>query len=307
MILFCGIPSEAPLALAIESAQRQALPYVVLNQRYLDFWDIAITLDAAGPSGLLWVDQNEWPLRDFTGVYARLVDPTTLPENQCRRTTTPDAHARERAAFASELLADWLELSPGRVVNRPSAMLTNISKPFQAQLITEAGFLAPPTLISNDPERVRGFLARHGRIIYKSCSSVRSIVQEWRPGGPNLDRIRNLPTQFQAFVPGVNIRVHVVGDAVIATAIESEATDYRYALSQGFSASMRPTVLPAEIAAKCRRLTTMLGLAFSGIDLKRTSQDEWYCFEVNPSPGYSYFQDQTGQPIAEALVRYLAG
>ena len=54
-------------------------------------------------------------------------------------------------------------------------------------------------------------------------------------------------------------------------------------------------------------MTVLLGLSFSGIDLKRTPQDDWYCFEVNPSPGYSYFEEQTGQRIADTLVRYLAG
>ena len=62
-----------------------------------------------------------------------------------------------------------------------------------------------------DPQRVRDFHGAHGRIIYKSCSSVRSIVQEWNPDDPHIERIRQLPTQFQAFVPGVNVRVHVVG------------------------------------------------------------------------------------------------
>jgi hypothetical protein len=32
-----------------------------------------------------------------------------------------------------------------------------------------------------------------------------------------------------------------------------------------------------------------------------------FCFEVNPSPGYSYFEANTGQPIARAVARYLAG
>jgi hypothetical protein len=31
------------------------------------------------------------------------------------------------------------------------------------------------------------------------------------------------------------------------------------------------------------------------------------CFEVNPSPAYSYYQELTGAPISDALVRYLAG
>jgi hypothetical protein len=32
-----------------------------------------------------------------------------------------------------------------------------------------------------------------------------------------------------------------------------------------------------------------------------------YCFEVNPNPGFSYFEAQTGQPIAQAVARYLMG
>ena len=32
-----------------------------------------------------------------------------------------------------------------------------------------------------------------------------------------------------------------------------------------------------------------------------------YCFEVNPSPAFSYDEAHTGQPIAQAIARYLAG
>jgi len=48
-----------------------------------------------------------------------------------------------------------------------------------------------------------------------------------------------------------------------------------------------------------------LSLALAGIDLKRTPDGAWYCFEANPSPAYSYYQEATGQPIADALVRLL--
>ena len=307
MILFFGIPSERPLALAIERAERQNVPHAVLNQREIDFWDLSLTLGRTGPTGLLWLNEREWPLSGFTGVYARPIDPMTLPENRSRRSAPRDPHARSRTAFVSELFNDWLDIAPGRIVNRPSAMLSNASKPFQAQMIVGEGFLTPPTLITNDPQRVRDFHGEHGRIIYKSCSSIRSIVQEWNPDDPHIERIRQLPTQFQAFVPGVNVRVHVVGGTVIPTEIASSATDYRYSRRQGSDIEMRNTRLPADIEEKCRRLTVLLGLTFSGIDLKRTPEGEWYCFEVNPSPGYSYFEEQTGQEIANTLVRHLAG
>ena len=42
-----------------------------------------------------------------------------------------------------------------------------------------------------------------------------------------------------------------------------------------------------------------------GIDLKITPDDEVYCFEVNPSPAFSYYESNTGQPISAAIARAL--
>ena len=64
--------------------------------------------------------------------------------------------------------------------------------------------------------------------------------------------------------------------------------------------------LPGELAVRCRRLAASLGLDLAGIDLRCTPEGEWYCFEVNPSPGFTYYQDATGQPIAEAIAQYLS-
>jgi glutathione synthase/RimK-type ligase-like ATP-grasp enzyme len=122
----------------------------------------------------------------------------------------------------------------------------------------------------------------------------------------DLDLVRNLPTQFQEYIPGTNVRVHTIGRKHFATEIESDAVDYRYAARFGSSISVRPCALPSKIASRCVELARAFGLRFAGIDLKRTAQGRYYCFEVNPSPAYSYYEEQTGQPIAEALVDYLA-
>ena len=61
------------------------------------------------------------------------------------------------------------------------------------------------------------------------------------------------------------------------------------------------------LAKRCLKLAQASGLAFAGIDLKLTSNGRVYCFEVNPSPAFSYCETNTGQPIAEAIVSYLAG
>jgi glutathione synthase/RimK-type ligase-like ATP-grasp enzyme len=48
-------------------------------------------------------------------------------------------------------------------------------------------------------------------------------------------------------------------------------------------------------------------LTVAGVDLRWAPGGAWYCFEVNPSPAFSYFAQATGQPIARAIARLLAG
>jgi hypothetical protein len=308
MILFAGIPSEAPLRLAIEAAERRGVPYVALNQRHAAHVDLCLRTDGQRISGQLWMAGTSVPLDALSGVYARLMDPAALPEIGTTRRKDSETPEASRARLVADLLTDWLEVSGSRIVNRPSAMGSNLSKPFQTRLIRQAGLLTPETVITNDPQEVRAFHATHGRIVYKSVSAVRSIVKEWTPGeGPDLERVRQLPTQFQALVPGVDVRVHVVGRRTFSTQILSDAIDYRYARQDGGDSVMTPTALPDDVAAICVDLTARLGLEFSGIDLKRTPDGSWYCFEVNPSPAYSWFEESGGQPIADALVQLLSG
>jgi glutathione synthase/RimK-type ligase-like ATP-grasp enzyme len=307
MILFCGIASEPPVALAIEAARARKLPHLVFHQRDSHFCDVMIDHQAGRLTGSLWVQEKDWPLEEFTGVYCRLIETDVLPENRQRGRTQPDRGRVARSFFLHQALADWIELAECRVVNRASAMSSNVSKPYQAQIIANF-FPTPITLVTNEPDEVREFIRLHQRVIYKSISSIRSIVREWSNSDEqNVGKIRSLPTQFQSFVSGTNVRVHVVGRKVFATEISSGAVDYRYAQREGMEVAMRAIDLPDEISRKCRDLSTILQLPFCGIDLKRTEDGDYYCFEVNPSPAYSYYQEQTGQPIAAALVDYLAG
>ena len=307
MILFAGIPSEPPLALAVDSARREGVAHVVLNQRHSAYEPLNLAFRGGRLDATVTVGGQSFPLGAFTGIYARPIEAAVLPEF-CSGGRNGDIKAMQQMIAFSELLTDLLDIAPCIVVNRPLAMGSNLSKPYQAQLIVRSGLLVPETLVTSDPEEVRAFHCAHGRIIYKSVSSVRSIVREWTPAdGPDLASVARLPTQFQALVTGVDIRVHVVGRDVFATEISSDAIDYRYAGRQDLTAALLPTTLPRPIAEICVSLTRALGLSMSGIDLRRTPDGAWYCFEVNPSPAYSYYQEHTGQPISDALVRLLRG
>lgn len=306
VILLCGIPSEEPLALVATELERLGHRFLMLNQREMGSFEGDLQVHAGEVHGWLRYRDRTWSLADFTGIYARPMDDSCLPET---RAGLDPALALGRSLARQDWLLRWWNLSQAAVVNRPQAMLSNQSKAWQLQVLRRHGFSIPATLITNSPDSVREFRRRFGRVIYKSASSVRSIVQELRGDDDGkLDRIRWCPTQFQEYVPGRNIRVHVVGDRCLATEAVTEAVDYRYASSQvGSPAVLEATTLPAELERRCVAATEALGLAFSGLDLKLTDAGRVVCFEANPSPGYSYYENATGQPIAAAVAGLLAG
>ena len=305
MILLCGIPTEPPMAMLLEQVRRLSVPHVVFDQRQFSSAEIEFFISSKGLTGYFQGNGVRYRLEDMSGVYVRLMDDTFLPELEDEPVESPK---RTRCRSLHEMLRQWCEITPARVVNRGGNMASNGSKPFQMQLIRDHGFMIPETLITNDPQLVREFLLEHGRIVYKSISSVRSIVQplEERDIG-RLDEIRWCPIQFQELIEGTNVRVHTVDGKVFPTRVRTEATDYRYAARQvGEEAKLEASVLPDAVAEKCVQLAHSLGLDFAGIDLMITSDGEVFCLEVNPSPAYSYYEGATGQPIAEAVARYLA-
>lgn len=306
MILLCGIPTETPMALVREGLDEIGAPYVFFNQRKFSAAELTFEISAGRTTGRLRLNGDTYPLEDFRAVYPRMMDDRYLPELK----DEPDDSPKRRACRnLHDALSRWTEIADARVVNRAAPMASNFSKPYQSQLIRRHGFEVPETLITNDPELVREFRERHGRVIYKSISGIRSIVQTLEDRDlKRLNLIRLCPTQFQAFVEGTNVRVHTIGDKLFATAISTDATDYRYARKQtGDSAELREVELSDSLAEKCLDLARGLGLAFAGIDLKVTPENRVYCFEVNPSPAFSYYESNTGQPISRALARYLAG
>ena len=308
VIVLCGIPSEPPLRLAIDAAARAGIDHLVVNQRDAHRWELRVVTGGSGIGGALVVGGAAHDLAAVTGVYVRMTSPEELPEVRGYGRRPPDPQVAAQVLAFHSLFAMWLEGASCRVANRLSVGGSNLSKPYQAQLIAAAGLPVPDTLVTNDPSAAARFGQDHDEVVFKSVSSVRSIVRRLDDDRrAQLERVRSLPTQFQRLIPGTDVRVHVVGEEVFATEIVSRAVDYRYAGRDGQDASFRPVDLPAEVEESCRRVAVALELPFCGIDLRRGPDGDYTCFEVNPSPGYSYYQAHTGQPIAEALVGWLSG
>jgi hypothetical protein len=305
MVLLCGVPNDSPLQLLIEALEKAECPYVFVNQRHFD--QMAIRYEWIGGEllGELTIDREIYELQYITGIYNRGMNYQALPEYQ---RLAPDDPLRTQAARFHDGLFGWIEMATCRVLNRTYAMSSNSSKPYQMLQIVKAGFGIPPSLMTNQPETVPAYQADRGTLIFKSASGVRSIVRELADEHTErLEQVKSCPALFQQKLVGTNIRVHVVGNQVFAHRIESGYVDYRYASRNGSSTEMTAYDLPASIVDRCIRLTERLNLPLAGIDLFETEAGDYYCFEVNPSPGFSYFEEHTGQQISVAIAEYLYG
>ncbi len=301
LIMLWGLAAERPLAAVHGELRRLGCPVVLFNQHDILETELDLTV-GSDVCGALCTRGERWELCSVTAVYVRPYDARAVP---AVKRQGPDSPAWRHAVAVDEALWSWVDVTPSLVVNPPHAMGSNSSKPYQLELIRRSGFGVPDTLVTTDPRAVEAFWERHGTLIYKSISGTRSIVSRLRP--QDRERLADVvfcPTQFQAYIRGTDVRVHVVGDEVFASEVITEADDYRYHGDHGLE--IRACAVPVAVADRCHALASTLGLPVAGIDLRRTSEGEWYCFEVNPSPAFTYYQESTGQPISAAIARLLA-
>jgi RimK-like ATP-grasp domain len=299
LILLWGVASEEPLAAVRAELDRVGAPTQLIDQR--EVLETEVDLDIAeAVSGEVRIRDQRLDLGAVTACYLRPYDVHHLPDVSA---AGPDSASWRHADAVGQSLSCWSEVTPGLVVNRLQAMASNSSKPYQLDLIRRFGFEIPQTLVTTSPDEALAFWQLHQDVIYKSVSGVRSRVSRLK--SEHLDRLNDVsscPTQFQEYIAGTDHRVHVVGEEVFACEIRADADDYRYAADD---VEIRATRLSQEIEGRCIRLAKALELPVAGIDLRRTSNGAWYCFEVNPSPAFSYYQQETRQPIDSAIARLL--
>jgi glutathione synthase/RimK-type ligase-like ATP-grasp enzyme len=304
MILICGGLADSVTELMCARLEDCGYPYRFLDlATYPAGFEVNWGWKAGYPDGHIACKDWRLDLDEISSVYVRYLGPEgRIPSADISQSVAPSLYAEHDTGLAA-----LFENLPCMVVNRLGGGMSNHSKPYQALMVRDADLLTPPTLVTNDPEAARRFYEEHnGQVIYKSMSGIRSIVH--RMGSEQLARLpflRHAPAQFQAFIPGDNVRVHTIGDEVIATRVHSDAVDYRYARREGHNVEMELATLPKPVEAACLRLASRLDLLLTGIDLKETPGGDYYCFEINPSPGFMFYEQCSGQPISRALADLL--
>lgn len=276
-------------------------------------------------ANVIWIDQNSLPiennitmyfekgrlegnlhineeltidLSEFIGIYSRLA---SINVNNALNEQEKNYLETERLIA----LNIWFEHTDALVINRTSTQRSNGSKLYQSWIVQQYGFKIPECILTNNPDKAQKFVQKHKNtgIIYKSASAERSKVVKMTD--EDINRLSNLsgcPVLFQSYVPGIDIRVHALATGeTFASEICSETSDYRYDAER----SIRAIEISDKLKEICVNLTRDLGLYLSGIDIRITPDDQYYCFEVNPSPAFAWYEDQTEQPISIAVANML--
>jgi hypothetical protein len=267
------------------------LPEIALGLK----WSFAFD-DSCPQDGALNLENETIPFSSVSGVFVRLHHRPGLPDGL-------QLTDEERGLFLSERrigLSYFLNTFPAPVVNRPTAGRSNASKPFQMRQLAAAGFRVPSWIATNNPRIAKEFAGRcPNGAIYKACSGLRSQVRILDDAV--LERLAqgSSPVVVQEYIPGRDVRVHVVANDCFATEVLSSGVDYRF---QNEANEYRSASLPEALASRSVRITRDEGLGVSGIDFRVTEDGTWYCLEVNPVPSFLPYEMATAQPIGNAIL-----
>jgi len=251
----------------------------------------------------------------FDGVWFRRPTPPVLPAT-LHPGDLPVAQ-RECSEFVTGL---YLLASPEAFwVNPPPTRRAEL-KPVQLREAGRAGLSIPRTLMSNDPERIRRFLAEHrGRAVYKPFFPAQ-WDQEDRVALllTNEVELADLPSDgVLRLTPGIfqekiekshELRVTILGEHVITARLlsqESEATrvDWRAGLGK---IRVEPDRLPEEVESACLRLMRSLGIVFGCFDFIVTPEGRHVFLEVNPAGQFLWVEEACPDlPVLAPFVDFL--
>lgn len=156
--------------------------------------------------------------------------------------------------------------------------------------------LGPPPHVIKLTESSQGA----GVILAEKLSASRGITEALRGLFANF-----LVQEYIAEAKGADVRCFVVGDQVVAAMRrQAPAGEFRSNLHRGGTAlGVIPTEAEIDVAT---RATRVLGLGIAGVDLIRSDRGP-LVLEVNASPGLEGIETASGQDVAGAVIRFVAG
>ncbi len=257
----------------------------------------------ANIQGILNTDNKEINLSDIKSIYWRWHYGISIPpaENTEECFYIVNMLEREITSNINSLFKSldclW--------VNSFDAIEMHKNKGYQLNLMAKNNIRIPKTFITNNKDNLLSYIETTPHdLIYKP---VRGGAHTEKITKDDLteERLNNLkysPVKFQEYIEGTDVRVYVIGDKIFAANILADTIDFR----EHEGAKIEPVDIPDNIKQDCLKIMKLFKLNFSGIDIKHSDRTGEYVFiEANPSPMFTYFEEQSGFPISETLCELL--
>lgn len=256
-----------------------------------------------GSEDAIWYRRARWA--------AKL--PLTM-DKQLRHGCVEESEATLRGAMAA---------APCFVLDPPEVVRNSGHKPRQLRIAQQLGMATPRTLITNDPQAAREFIAScPGGVVAKMLSAfpvyndkgeeqVVFTTALTAEHVEKLDGLRYAPMVFQERIAkALELRITVIGTKIFAAAVDSQSTegaqtDWR---ERGVTLLQKwtPYTLPAELEQQLARYMERIGMQYSAIDMIVEPSGRHVFLEANPA-GECFWMEYNSPhfPLASALADVL--
>jgi hypothetical protein len=291
MILALGVDSDPTIVHFLRRCRLEGVDVEAINVREVALygeWELSVP-----PSrSTIRLGDQAWVLEDFAAVYNRFDDLTYYQR---------DRFVQARWYGLTSALKAWLQTTSALVVNRPLACPHNSSKALHEGILGGLGFAVPPSVTTSDRVVMQEFLAG-GPVVLKALCGTRADTSLVTDADVARYERSQGPVHLQRLVPGADVRAHVIGDAVVAVSVVSDAIDYRAARARAVFSRIE---LPTDLRERLVTATAQLGLSFAGWDFKVDDHGTYWCLEANPKPGYNMYDRRVDGEITRALLAHL--
>ncbi|MET9269877.1 ATP-grasp ribosomal peptide maturase [Kribbella sp. NPDC003557] len=267
---------------------------------------LGVTAHVGAPGSLLHTDTRTVDLGSVRSVYYRRPSSYTAPPTM---TEHDGQFAKEQARHG---MAGIVASVRGRWVNHLWRTLEAEFKPTQLTVAHAAGFLIPPTIITNRVDDARAFAKEHGPIVYKPLHNTDLVGPDGNVAAiwvddvhvADLDDSLGLTLHlFQRRVDKVaDVRTTVIGNQIFSVRIDSPYLDWRRDYEQ---VSYTVIDTPEDVERRCRRYLDRFGLLFGAFDFGLSHDNTWVWYECNTAGQWHWLELETGLPMTAALADLL--
>lgn len=206
---------------------------------------------------------------------------------------------------------------PAKWLSQPDSVYKAENKLLQLKTAQQIGFQIPETIITNSKFELKEFFKENNEnIIIKPISQTRIQYSESLAfiftntvSKKIIDEIEKYdltPCIFQQNISkDYEVRATVIGEEVFAAAVFSQTDNETKIDWRKKKLKFIKTNLPYEIERLCVQLLKELNLEFGAIDLIKTSEGKYVFLEINPNGQWAWIENQTGQKISEAIIKFL--